>query len=283
MTLQSIRQCIFCDYVGRLTREHVWAKWLHPYLNIDPSSGYVSAAFHVHPGDVTELVHKKKHGGDPRSRAVHQVCAQCNNTWMSALQREVKPVLLPMLLGEQTRLCASEQRILAAWITMAAMVGEHFHPDVVVTPQAERQAFAAAPEPRANWKIWIGTYERRDWSTHLGRLTRPLLFHGDPQPPPVILPSANTQATTFVVGKVWVHLFSCPSPELVALVGLTLVDTATRKPKIAQLWPHHEDIGWPLPEMTDHEARMGSRVIFDRIDYLHAHGLFPFNGTAPPN
>lgn len=63
--------------------------------------------------------------GEPQSGRLRVVCASCNNGWMSDLQQEAKPHLLPLIKGETYLLHRNAQKTLAAWIAMFAMVAEH--------------------------------------------------------------------------------------------------------------------------------------------------------------
>ena len=63
--------------------------------------------------------------GEPQSGRLRVVCASCNNGWMSDLQQEAKPHLLPLIKGETYLLHRNDQKTLAAWIAMFAMVAEH--------------------------------------------------------------------------------------------------------------------------------------------------------------
>jgi hypothetical protein len=49
-------------------------------------------------------------------------CPQCNNNWMSDLEKASKPVLVPLMNGQQTTLNAYDQTIIAIWFFKTAMV-----------------------------------------------------------------------------------------------------------------------------------------------------------------
>src|SRR5258706_8629356 len=107
-------KCIFCDQ-GGLSKEHMWADWLRDYIPramLEHIIGEVA----IFP-DKRELTRKRR-AGDPHSRKIRCVCEECNNEWMSQLQEDAKPFLLPMLTGIHTSLRRKGQTTLAAWVAM---------------------------------------------------------------------------------------------------------------------------------------------------------------------
>jgi hypothetical protein len=114
-----MRLCLFCQK-GRLTREHVWARWLTKQLKAE--------LFRV----VTEnpsspLIMRTTKELDMKARAV---CKKCNGGWMSALESAIKGSLAPMISGRGLRsvLSSDQQTLLATWGAKSAMVLEHAVP-----------------------------------------------------------------------------------------------------------------------------------------------------------
>jgi hypothetical protein len=64
--------CAFCRKPGPLTREHIWPKWLH-------ASHDYSLKYHSAPDKVL-----------PAEHIIKDVCAECNNGPLSALDDYVK-------------------------------------------------------------------------------------------------------------------------------------------------------------------------------------------------
>lgn len=101
---------------------------------------------------------------------------------------------------------------------------------------------------------------------HMGRTTRPLMtVPGFLKPHHGELPRSDTQAVTFVVGKIYFLAFSCPAAEFVAKLRLSNAEG-----KIAQIWPPVGTLSWPLPVMNDTDATAGSVFIFDAFDHWNA-------------
>jgi hypothetical protein len=236
------RRCIFCRGTG-LTKEHVWADWLKGYIPKDMTD-YSSLSATVHETHA-EFGHKK-HGGDLRSRTLRDVCKSCNNGWMSQLQQRAKPYLLPLVFGDVTAFDARAQEILSAWVAMFVMVAEHFDRYKVVSSQKERSFLWKRQKAPANWKIWIGDFEKKNWKGHLARFCVPIsskkhrikrMDNGLPRP--------NTQAVTFVVGRLYVHVAS----------PVTDIFEKYRPDLLVQIWPVRRNIvAWPPTTMTDRDA-----------------------------
>lgn len=240
------RLCIFCGKPAN-SREHIFAEWLHPYL---PKSGEVNhkAVFVTmeYDGDV---VAEKLRAGEGHSGRAKVVCADCNSGWMSRLQNQAKPFLLPMVRGSQIPLFTKHQTIIAAWAAMFTMVVEQRenNPLVIACSQEERTALMLTQRAPLTWKVWIGHYAREKWV--------PLVVHATAQVVPSIgqeyvhLPddgvpiTPNTHATTFVVGKLFFHIFGSTLPRVV------------RKQEIApvampRIWPVRDSPVWYPPKVT---------------------------------
>jgi hypothetical protein len=101
-----------------------------------PQRGGATFAYFEGTGGTPTVERRERHHS-LRVR-VGSVCTKCNNEWMSALQKEARPVLERMLDGKDTPLSHHAQRILAAWAMMtcvtlqernekAAIPAEHAH------------------------------------------------------------------------------------------------------------------------------------------------------------
>lgn len=112
-------RCIFCGEDRKLSREHVFASGLaerFPELE-NVEADYVrylctgtSASDHTRPGPPFDYV-------------TRDVCAACNNGWMSGLETEAQPILGPMLSDRPRVLTAPDQAVVATWATKTAHAG----------------------------------------------------------------------------------------------------------------------------------------------------------------
>jgi len=226
----------------------VWADWLDPYLpkgvvNHERFSGTI---YRTHT--VKEV---KKQSGSSQSGRVRVVCRECNNGWMSVLQSEAKPILVPLLKGERIGLHKKAQATLAAWIAMFTMVAEHQSrtPRKVAITTAHRRYLMDNRTVPSDWKIWIGYYERQSWPRVYVHNTLPVsseensINHTEDG-----FPLPNTQTTTFVVGQLYSHVLS-------TAVRGGINRQRVQVPGVVQLWPFKASpVGWPRTPMTDEQA-----------------------------
>ena len=77
---------VFCGTTGSLSDEHVAPKWLRKALQIRENVQEFSGGTQLGSAETLAIV-------------FHEVCIDCNRTWMEALESKVRPVLQPMLLG----------------------------------------------------------------------------------------------------------------------------------------------------------------------------------------
>ncbi len=150
--------CIFCGSDKKLSREHVWARWLRNYLKPPnpESSHYISGSHTEHkiiPG-------KLLRPGTLYSQRLRIVCKQCNETWMSRLQESAKPYIVNLING-WIKLGYEAQSALSAWSTMFTMVNEFSDPATATVPQGHRTYFMENLAPPPSWTIWIGRLDTR--------------------------------------------------------------------------------------------------------------------------
>jgi hypothetical protein len=262
---RASKDCIFCG-ARPTTREHVWAVWLRPYFPRDKLNHTSGSAILDANGSVTNKV--KRWGGDTHNRQLRVVCKRCNETWMSGLQVAAKPSVIPLVRGEQFLLTEERQHALAAWIAMSVICAEYFVPRGVAVSVIDRRFIYRSRSAPDAMRIWIGDFRRGTWVpswTHSS-----LRISGDGLPDSMCRyddgwPRANTQMTTLVFGRLYVHAFSCPYPEILNSSGLTnFVDS-----RLIQIWPlRHSFIRWPFNVISDRDADRLAGDIFLALDHV---------------
>lgn len=88
----SAKLCIFCGQPAG-NREHIVGKWLLNDLNLYSIKTKLGFGNQTKTGEMDEIVEPCQLGGC----VTDEVCASCNNGWMSGLESEVKPLLSPLL------------------------------------------------------------------------------------------------------------------------------------------------------------------------------------------
>jgi hypothetical protein len=156
----SDRKCIFCGFAGSLTSEHIWSRWTHRYI---PKSmkHYRSLRATSHPERSDFKVFKRR--GDIQDWKVRCVCERtCNNGWMrKRIDEPARQVLIPLIEGRETRISPDQQRVIASWATLKAMVAEYDESAHVITHHKQRRYLMNRLEPpKKGWAVWIGHHVR---------------------------------------------------------------------------------------------------------------------------
>jgi hypothetical protein len=263
---RASKYCIYCGD-SPTTREHIWADWLAKFI---PKTlvNYTASQSLLNP-DRTIEKKEKLWGGDPRSRQLQIVCRPCNNHWMSDLQTAAKPVLIPLITGKAINLTPPRQESLAAWCAMTTMCAEYFYPKTASVSVTDRRWFFKTHAAPNTFRIWIGDFDRKEWKPHWGHLSLRIsltehegmqgwAIHPDGTPRP------NTQTTMFVVGRLYIIVYSCPFPEILNSQAIAQrVDS-----RLSQIWPpRHSLLIWPPTDtLTDRDADQLAGAIFGRLD-----------------
>lgn len=235
------RFCIFCGGPG-LTKEHMFADWFEGYIPRTQTRHGLRSVVATLSGEQENIFMRE---GDTHSRTVRCVCRPCNNGWMSALQNEAKPFLVPMLHGQATSLRKNAQRTLAAWAAMTAMVGEFAQKGQTAVSQEERSFLYRKGQPPSFWRIWIArAAEVRAPGQSLWHHSAAHLMHPDDDPTNRDPHKSNSQSTTMRFGDHLVlHMMS-------SSVSTGLFRRWKHPPDIlaalAQVWPYKTAVvRWP--------------------------------------
>jgi hypothetical protein len=232
-------RCIFCGAYG-LTREHMWADWLRAYIPRTMTEHHYRSVLMYPEGEEVSL---KRQTGDPHSRRIKCVCEPCNTGWMSRLQEDTKPFLVPMLTGTSMGLHRRAQTILAAWIAMTAMVAEFSNPERLGILQADRDWLQTHRTAPAHWRIWLGRQSRRHTHMYWHNV---LTFTADQKVervPRSFVPEGNTQSTTICLGQhLLIHVMSSEIAR--RIIRLWRLPSQTRR-GLSQIWPIKSGVVWP--------------------------------------
>jgi hypothetical protein len=137
---------------------------------------------------------------------------------MSDLQEQTKPILLPLILGETSSLHRKAQTTLSTWIAMFVMVAEFLDKTgtrVAISPKDRLFLKNNLDAPRS-MKIWIGYFEKDNWKGVWSHTTIPISDEDHvPQRSSLGVDFPNTQTTTIVIGKLYIHVLSS---EIVSIV-----------------------------------------------------------------
>jgi len=276
---QTATKCIFCGSSGPLTLEHVYSKWTHRFLPPRAMKNY--SAMHVNStvlkSDRTLVIRP----GDIRDWQIACVCGgsknTCNNGWMREKIEEIaRPIMAPLiegngfLRGETTLIHPAQQRIIANWAVLKAMVAEFDPQGTVTTHYMQRRFFKAKLTPPAGWAVWIGPYLRGNWVSHYG--STPFLYLSPKQEmragPNVRATHHNGHITTQVVGQLFIQVIRCPYRSFIERWRFATPD----KGSFFRIWPPSGTIiNWPGQFMSDRDADHIASAMYN----------FLMAGTAP--
>jgi hypothetical protein len=174
---------------------------------------------------------------------------------MSTLQEQTKPILLPIILGKPSTLTRKAQLTLAAWIAMFAMAAEFLDKTgtrIAISAQ-DRLFLKTNKMPPPSMKIWIGYYERRDW---VGVWTHTKVPIGSenhvPERSSLGVDFPNTQSTTIVIGRVFIHVLSSDVASIVRKAEMT----GARRKLLYRIHPIKKSpLSWlPVLKLSDQDA-----------------------------
>lgn len=272
---RAMKPCVFCGEYADLTKEHIWGKWIRDYIPVDPKP-VMMRDVEVSKSGLPDKVSITKRAGSALGMTRKIVCAPCNNEWMSRIQARAKPFLIPLLEGRRTALGIEAQAAIATWATMVTMTAEfmlHSAGKIGISRE-DRAALRATEAPLPAWDIWIGYYEGGFWDHHWTHTSLPIVGGADlPSPDNVYTPLPNTQTTTFVVGKLYVHTMRCAFPE-VSRNWHWLHNVRLRRLTVPILPVRHELVAWPIHGMSDLDIRISSELFITWVgDIARQHGF----------
>jgi hypothetical protein len=251
--------CVFCNGTG-LTKQHVWPDWLK---NVIPRDNNQHSQFLTHvslkdPELVVvqpDVLVRQGHAG---TRKIRNVCASCNNGWMSKLEGDVKSILTSLILNDVVRLGIESQKNISAWVVMTTIMQEYTDLKTQAIPAIHRKYLMENGIPPEGWEIWIGRYRGALWNSYRFRHHGFLLQRKNNIDYSVN--NNNTQATTSRLGELIVYATSS------TLEGVNLDIADPIKNKLRRIWPSDEMIiELPLPEViNDIEANTLSDTLFNR-------------------
>jgi hypothetical protein len=240
------KQCLFCGMGGKLTKEHINPRWLHPYLGrrfthtghsvgirtLDVSKGEMEP-YRFSRG-------KLQRPGDPHSQTLRILCARCNNVRLGALQERAKRYLLPLVVGVWPDLDAEGQHVVAAWAAMNTMIREAADPPTAATSKEGRREFLMNLEAPPTWSVWIGRcsdIQSGVWN-HVGWKERQdLPLH------PFVNKDVCRQTTGFVMGQLFILTMS--APDNVGDSRQAFGEQFARQYDLSLIWPTMSRVTMP--------------------------------------
>lgn len=151
----SIDKCIYCGSAGKLTKEHIFGKWMKAHLKDQNYTKHMQARL------MDENVGVLGRGSLAKSNNISDdslriVCSSCNNGWMSTIQNKAKNII-PNLMRHKWILNTPDDVLsVAQWCTMVAISFQFATPDMVSLSFENRKRFMDTLCPPSGMKIYCG-------------------------------------------------------------------------------------------------------------------------------
>ncbi|WP_421996975.1 hypothetical protein [Reyranella sp.] len=250
-TYRDTAECIFCGATPT-TDEHIFSRWTHKYM-LPAKPG--KAKSYVAVKHIDRVVGANfKLPGPIRDWQIRCVCGPCNNGWMSQLDTAVEPLMMPLILGQQTRLFEKQCEQIAAWAVMKSMVvhNKWVH-------HTRRKFLKKAKRPPKDWAVWIANYNRRDWEGEW--LSWPVAVRTDAEKSPRRKAAYNAHVTIQIIKDLYIHVTNLPYEGFAAKFRFRRSDGAGLN--VVRIWPYTgTSIVWPQKALQDEDAMMASEAVF---------------------
>ena len=255
------KPCVFCGQFAPMTKEHIWGEWIRQYVPSGANKHYLKDV-EVNKAGQEEHVSITQRNGSAIGSYRKIVCDKCNNAFLSRIQNRAKPFLIPLLEGRRTALVAKAQTAIATWATMVTMTAEFFlnSSGKIAISGEDRAQLRATETALTDWDIWIGHYPGGTNQHRWTHTSIPIVGGAElPGPDNVYTPLPNTQTTTFVVGKLYVHTMRSHYPELSR--NWHWLDNPRLRHLHVPIWPiRHELIAWPINGLSDADVSLASEM-----------------------
>jgi hypothetical protein len=168
----------------------------------------------------------------PFKATVRDVCASCNNGWMSALEAAAARVLPTLILDGRGEISPSDGPLVAAWVQKTALVSmllssEEQRAAGYGLPGTEYRALFEARSraaPLSDTVAWIGRYDGE--RVRASACVTPMVVRIDGTS---ALETPQGYLVTIVLGKLLLHLLRFTAPRLAIEVSAS--------DELSKLWP----------------------------------------------
>jgi hypothetical protein len=222
---------VFCNG-SNLNDEHILAEWLKLLVNPSENSRTDTTVDFNKP--IAEVDHQRKQGSCfsivPRPKAI---CFGCNGGWMSLLEQAAKPLLIPLVLGENSVIPHEDARIIAAWATKIAIVSEYRDIGTPTVQSDARIFLMDRVTPPPNTTVWLA---RHPVGQNNGLRQQPLYWPGAPLVlPPLERPHEvmNTNFTDIVAGHLELMVMTSSNPHVADYRIEGFAD------RVMKIWPNN--------------------------------------------
>jgi hypothetical protein len=160
MGARSHGHCRFCDKL-QVSKEHIWNEWLQKLL---PASGSRIESWWIGgkledfrtPRAAYNQVQKQ---GAVHTKVARKYCTGCNGGWMREIGEAAKPIATQLITAAPLDLGMADQRALATWIALAAMVADGQSRTPARFPDSDLEYMFRNRQPPPHWYVLVGQYK----------------------------------------------------------------------------------------------------------------------------
>ncbi|NRR93535.1 hypothetical protein HSX10_18335 [Winogradskyella undariae] len=111
--------CIFCNN-KKISKEHLWGAWWQDYYpasekDLLTRDGHTITARNSN-NDIISEKGLFSNVGDPLAKTTKVVCQNCNNTWMSAIEEDMKKTFHKLFINEEDIISSDDILRLKKWM-----------------------------------------------------------------------------------------------------------------------------------------------------------------------
>lgn len=234
--------CAFCNQTRDLADEDWISIWAGRVLRT-LAGGEMDVVYSTRQVDAdraTVLQHDHRRRQTYSAIKLKGVCRVCNNGWMSDIEREVKPILEPMIRDVRTAIPVRHQEPLARWMALKTLEADLIPHGYPTAGPADFQAFYVNPTPPAKFRADLGRLDlqgKEDSYFSIEPYTAAQEGHGLAVRDPLAV------QVSMSLGPVWLQTV------YVNLAGQGYPDLPTRgvEPYWTTVWPQDHEVNWPPP------------------------------------
>jgi hypothetical protein len=214
-----------------MTNEHVLPKWLRDVL---PGEGKMTMTYAPPGANEPTLTWKSV---DPGFK-VKDVCATCNNGWMSALEGRAKPFLTPMIQGRGRTFYDGGRRLISSWAFKTMLMFQLMEPpEDRFVPASAYDDYYAHRQPLPGTRLWIGANSFGEGAWQRGTRFK------------AVLPDAEADyiyGATLSIGHLVFQVFGTEPKD-----GESRKITGKLANALIEVWPVSNPVTWPPPALLD--------------------------------
>jgi hypothetical protein len=198
---QYFGRCGFCEFEGKLSKEHIFSDWLGKFLPTDLQR--TDTVIRRFAGEKPRIESKKKSGA-VHTRKDANVCETCNSGWMSGIVDKAKPIEEKIMFGGgDVTLTPNEIESLRQKICLTAFTLYLVHtPDFRFFKQSDRQQFRQTLDPCAFAYIYVCMVKDIGLGVPTADTSTFLLHLDGPNAPP---PSIHLKSIQYFFGRLGVY------------------------------------------------------------------------------